>query len=157
MKGIAFRGLLLLTFGLAGACTPFGPNAPMPAPLPSPESTWTLQLTQSGGLLGVNLWVEVTSAGQLTARDERSGRGVTETVSAANMTKLQTLMAAAVLSQSAQKPSACADCFVYDLVFISATGTERVHADDVTLGSSSAADLVAFLRSLRDSALATQP
>jgi hypothetical protein len=157
MRGNPFVGLMLLVFTLISGCGLARPTSSAPQTLPSPEGTWTLELTQSGGFAGVHLGVEVTSAGQLTATDERSRRTATQTLSADTMDELRRLIAQAAISSAAGKPSSCADCFIYDLVLKSGSGTAQMQADDVTLPTSSTQALITYLRSLRDSALASQP
>ncbi len=149
--------VLVLSLVFASACAAARPNSPPPEPLPSPQSTWTLQLTQSGGFAGVRFWVEVTSAGQLTAKDQRSGRTAIETLPPDSLAQLRQLVEQVAISKSVKPSTSCADCFVYDLVLTSESGTRQMEADDITLGSSGAQALIVYLRSLRDSALASQP
>jgi hypothetical protein len=148
---------MLPMVALLSACGLARPGSATPQSLPSPAGNWTVELTQSGGFAGVQLNLEVTSAGQLTATDERSGRTVTQTLSAETMVELRRLIAQAGVSGAGGNPSACADCFVYDLMLKSDSGTIQMRADDVTLGDSKAQALISYLRTLRDSALASQP
>ncbi len=144
---------LILAPGCAGARA----NSSLPQGLPSPQSAWTLQLTQSGGFAGVDLWVEVTSAGQLTAKDGRSGRTAIETISPDSLNQLRQLVQQSAISESVKPSPSCADCFVYNLALTTDAGTREMKADDVSLGNSGAQALIEYLRSLRDSALAPKP
>lgn len=157
MRGIRLLWVALLGFGLLSACGPLRLSAPGAKPLPSPSSTWTLQLSQSGGIAGVQLALEITSAGQLTATDNRSGRTATETLPPSSLSKLRSLIDATTISQASVGHSSCADCFVYLLTFRSDAGTQTMQVDDVSLAASGAQELITFLRSLRDSALASKP
>ncbi len=149
--------LLALSFLFTTGCSAARPNSPAPEALPSPPSTWTIELTQTGGFAGVQLWVEVTSEGQLTARDQRSGRTAIEMLPTDSLAQLRQLVQEAAISESIKPSTSCADCFLYSLALTSDSGTQRMEADDVTLGSSGAQALIAYLRSLRDAALAPKP
>ena len=160
-----FVMLMVLTLFLAacGPATITPPDAvPLPSPsgpqsLPSPAQPWDLSLTQSGGFAGVQLKVDVSSAGRLSAEDQRSGKKVSRQLDAATLEKLAGL-AAAVAASTPQSPhSSCADCFLYDLQVTSGARTVHVQADDTTLAASGAQELVSLLNQLRDGALKSQP
>lgn len=142
---------------LASACRPSAPISPMPQATPSTDGSWTLSLEQSGGIAGVQLSVQVTSARELTATDGRSGRVVKQSLPPQTLDELRRLIGGANLAQVTQSPSVCADCFIYVLKYTSQTQTYRVQADDVTLPDSGAQALIAYLLALRDAALAPKP
>lgn len=142
---------------LLSSCSLLDRKTVTPVPLPSPPAPWTLELTQSGGIAGVQLSVEVTSDGALTATNERSGRTIQQTLPADTLAQLRKLVAALPDSAVAPGPSSCADCFVYTLVLSSPSRNAKISADDTTMSASGAQELISFLRSLRDAALATQP
>ncbi len=146
----AFVTLIFLS---ACALAPRPTKLSSPVPLPSPVGKWALKLTQSGGIAGVMLTVEVSSDGQLKAEDQRSGRSVTQVLPPQTMAELQRLISATAISTPGAPRSGCADCFIYDLEIQSNGNSTRVHADDITINDSGAADLILFLRKLRDSAL----
>ena len=135
------------------ACGPAKPTEVIPQPLPSPTGDWTVTLTQSGGFAGVLLTVEVSSDGQLKAEDQRSQRSVTQMLSPQTMARLRQLISNATVSSGPIPRSGCADCFIYDLTIASDGNSSQVHVDDTTLNNSGAADLITFLRQLRDNAL----
>jgi hypothetical protein len=116
-----------------------------------------MKLDQSGGIAGVSLSLEISSDGRLTATDARSGRTVVQDVPQDNMRRLTQLYSAVLTATPKSLPSACADCFIYDLQVRSAGGIVQIHADDTTLADSGAAELIAFLRQLRDDALRPSP
>jgi hypothetical protein len=128
-----------------------------PQPLPSPGNSWIMKLDQSGGIAGVSLSLEITSDGRLTAKDDRSGRLVVQDVPQETMSRLMQLYSAVPAATPKSLPSACADCFIYDLQMSSAGSLVQIHADDTTLANSGAADLISFLRQLRDTALRSSP
>jgi hypothetical protein len=142
----------LLAFGLLflSAC---GPVRAFPGPLPSPVTLWTITLTQTGGFAGVSLRIQVSSDGLMVAQDLRSGRTVTQAVPADTMSALNGLVAGIELSQKERLPSACADCFIYDLEIVTPNGTTRVRADDTTVSDSGAQALIQLLGKMRDQAL----
>ncbi len=149
--------LTLMLAALASACGPAEIVPSAPQPLPSPVQSWEISLTQSGGLAGVSLTVTVSSAGQLTAEDHRSGRRVTRSLSPQEITSLAALYASdlQVIRQPAR--SGCADCFVYDLEASYGGRVTSIHADDTTLEASGAGDLIRMMQRLRDTALKSQP
>lgn len=157
MRRFPFLRLTLLVLAVTSACALARTAAPAPQAIPSPEGNWTLELVQSGGFAGVHLSVEVTSGGQLTATNVRSGRTSTQNLPPNTMAELRRLIPQAEISDVAGKPSSCADCFVYELTLKSDSETIQMQADDTTLGNSPAQPLISLLRSLRDSALASQP
>jgi hypothetical protein len=115
-------------------------------------------LSQTGGFAGVNLKVEVSSEGRLTAENQKTGTKVTKNLDAATLDKLSALVAAIASSAPrSRQPSACADCFLYDLQVTSGTRSAHVQADDTTLSASGAQDLIALLIRLRDAALRASP
>jgi hypothetical protein len=151
---------------LASACGPARlepftpeplPSPAAPQPLPSPADSWIMTLTQSGGLAGVSLNVTVSSDGQLTAVDQRSGRTVTQSLPSETVVKLADMYSAIALITPTVGHSNCADCFTYTLRVSSGSRVVDVKADDTTLDASGAADLVRLLRQLRDEALKSQP
>ncbi len=157
MRPIRIPRTLLVGAVLLSACGPAGGAPAAKTPVPLPAGSWTLTLKQTGGIAGVQLTAQITSAGQLTATNERSGREVTQSLSPETMAEVRGLLGSVDLAKTPQPSSACADCFVYVLEFASSSKTGRIEADDATLGNSGAQDLILLLRSLRDSALTPQP
>lgn len=122
-------------------------------PSVTPPETWEVRLIQSGGIAAFWLSVEVSSDGRLAAEDRRLGKSVQETLPEEVVTRLSQLITATHVSSVRTAPTRCADCFLYDLeIRINGTIT-RVSADDISLKDSGAAELIEFLRQLRDEAL----
>ncbi len=142
---------------LATACgTPVAVSSG-PQPLATaPAAGWAISLTQSGGIAGVMLKVVVTSDGQLTATDERSGRTVTRDLPSDTVARLASLAANTIASTPSTKQSNCADCFKYDLQIDAGGRSHHFQADDTTLEASGAQDLIRVLQGLRDGALKGQ-
>lgn len=143
--------MLLSVFGLFGC----GPERTFPPPAPTPDRDWTMRLTQTGGFAGVHLVIQVNSAGEMKADDQRTGRTVTLNLPAGELSELDSLRQALTGPQTPRLPSACADCFIYDLEIQSNTGLIRLQADDTTLAASGAQALIEHLRELRDRALSS--
>jgi hypothetical protein len=151
------RSTLAVVFGLLTACSLLTPLAPEPQPLPSPAAAWTIKLDQSGGFAGVQLSVEVTSDGRLTAQDQRSGRSVVEDLPPEKVVALLRMYSTTRVTTPQAPHGGCADCFFYDLSMISGGQQTQVALDDTDLADSGAADLVKYLQDLRDSALRSAP
>jgi hypothetical protein len=143
--------MLLSLFGLSGC----GTERTFPPPVPTPDRDWTMRLTQTGGFAGVHLVIQVTSAGVMKVEDQRTARTATLNLPPGELTELDSLRQAFATPQTPRLPSACADCFIYDLEIESNTGLIRVQADDTTLVASGAEALIQHLRELRDRALSS--
>ena len=145
---------LLMLLGLVGlsAC---GTERTFPPPAPTPDHDWTMRLTQTGGFAGVHFVIQVTSAGELKAEDQRTNRSAVLNLPPGELSELDSLRQAVTSQPIGRLPSACADCFIYDLEIASSTGIFRVQADDTTLAASGAQALIERLRELRDRALSS--
>ena len=147
------QGVWLISILLSGCVL----TRPTPQALPTPSKTWTVKLTQSGGFAGVLLIVEVSSDGHLRAQDERAHRSADQTLPDETIARMSELISNTKLSRGAAPSPSCADCFIYDLEIRSDGQVVGGRVDDVTIGDSGAADLIAFLRELRDNALRSHP
>ena len=108
---------------------------------------------QTGGFIGISKSVQVSSDGQLLAVDKRSGVSATTQLPLESLAELGKLYSQALGTEPSQQPSACADCFVYDLQLTSDGKTVSIHLDDISLPDSGAEPLINYLRQLRDAAL----
>ncbi len=152
--------ICLVLFLILTACrSRAGNQAPLatPLPLPSPARDWNIKMTQSGGIAGVSLSVEVSSRGQLTAQDLRSGKSATVTLSEADLAQLSRLVDQIQTPPAAMPPSKCADCFIYTLELQLQGRDVTLQVDDTTLQGSGLSGLIGFLHKLRDNALSVQP
>jgi hypothetical protein len=155
MKKITLSLLMMLI--LISSCSTVKSEKPVPQPLPSPSDTWAVNMTQSGGIAGVLLTVEVSNDGQLKAEDQRSHRSITETLPTQTTNELKKLVFSIPASTGRLQQSACADCFIYDLEIQSVGKNIKIHVDDVTINDSGAQELITTLARLRDSALKPSP
>ena len=151
-----FRPTQIAAFLVASACACRPTPASVPASTPSSAGpiAWNIELTQTGGLAGVDLSVQITSGGQLVAANRRSGHTSTSRVSEDQIGELGRLYAAAASAQYADHPSACADCFGYELTLTSGQQSRTIRLDDVSMAGTAAEPLIAYLTGLRDAALA---
>jgi len=153
------ESLLLFTVILS-ACGPArldpGPlstQAAPPQPLPTLSDKWSLKLTQSGGIAGIMLTVEVSSDGKIATEDSRSGKSETRNLTTDELAELKRLISSAKISPNAAPYPGCADCFIYTLEINSNGNPSRVQVDDITLKDSGALELVTYLRKLRNGLL----
>ncbi len=155
MNPSKYLSLALVVVATASACQPVGRLVPAASPTPSTPARWSVKLTQSGGIAGVNLSIQVAADGSFSAEDVRSGRRVSGVVPPDLLQELDHMLAALAAPAAPSTPTACADCFVYDLEFNSGQGTVRIRADDVSLEQTGAQALIVALQQIRDSALST--
>ena len=116
------------------------------------EETWAVKMTLSGGIAGLLRSIDVNSTGSYSVADQRGGKVVTGTLSEADLTTLQALISALEVS-APKNPSACADCFEYELEVESGGKKMIASADGLSLGESGMGELVQFLRQAMDAAL----
>jgi len=135
------------------ACAPSPGAIPTGQVATSPAGNWKIEFTQSGGFIGISRSVEVTSAGHFVATDKRSGTSAKKELSPEELGALSKLFSQALAAEQPHKPSACADCYIYDLVLTSDGRSTQLHLDDTNLPKSDAEPLVTHLQQLRDSVL----
>lgn len=116
-------------------------------PPPIETEEWSLRMTQSGGIAGINRTVEILSDGSYTLTDERNNQNVTKELSKEQLSELQTLISALEF-HAPQSRSGCADCFEYAIEIESGGKKMIFNADDVSLPDSGAGELVTFLQKL---------
>ena len=155
-RGAMQRGIRLFLLALIGlALSGCGSVRSFPPPVPTADDWWEVRLTQTGGFVGVHLVVEASSGGELSVEDVRSGRSARRQLPQAALESLDQLIAQALGANRDGNLSPCADCFVYELEITSAEGVMRLQADDATLESSGALQLIELLKQVRDQALQT--
>lgn len=149
--------ILLITLFFITSCNTTISKTPIPEPLPSPSDTWSVKMTQSGGIAGVLLTVEVSSDGQLKAEDQRSHRSISRILSTQTTDELKKLIFNIPVSGSRSPKSGCADCFIYDLEIHSEGRNLEIQADDVSIKDSGTQELISTLMMIRDGALKPSP
>lgn len=149
--------LAILISAPLSACGTRAPALPNPSPVAPPLGPWIVKLTQSGGFIAVSHSMRVSSDGQFTAQDARSGRSASGILPPASLSELERLLGRLPVGGGPSSPGTCSDCFVYDLELQSAGATTRIHTDDAALAESGAADVINLLRQLYDDALPSSP
>lgn len=139
---------------LLWACGPASTSVPVATPSAATADTWRVELTQSGGLMGVDLDVQVTDRGALTAIDRKSGSTVSTKLAGTQIAEIRQLLDAALRSDYAGGASQCADCFTYELALTAEDHSRTIRLDDASLAGTAAEPLVTYLVRLRDEALA---
>ncbi len=144
---------------------PAGISTLTPSPSPSPTlgpaaaatrtamacavpRAWRVTLEWSGGLVGVQRSVEVSSDGLVVARDLQDGTQAEATLGSADRSRLTSLLAAACPERGTARLPSCADCYQYaysvEMEGRIVTGLEN----DVSLQSSRLAPWIDALRSI---------
>lgn len=142
--------LLVTALWITGCVTREPQNTYTPPEL-EPDN-WSVKLTISGGIAGIQRNIQVNEEGKYKVTDERTGNTVEGELTGEQLTELEALVTAFEFSSPKTK-SVCADCFVYDLDIQSGGKKMLAQADDVNLGDSGMGALVEFLRGLMDTAL----
>src|SRR6185369_9613707 len=115
--------------------------------VPALSGEWTINLTHSGGIMGLLRSVKVDSTGIYTVKDERSDQKFTGQISKEELANLMDVVNAA--SYATEKtPHGCADCFIYDIHITSDDGTFSAQVDDISIEESGLEDLVMALRGI---------
>ena len=156
MPRTVFLYVLLVTLLITG-CGPASMPKPLNTPMPEPSASggdWTIQMTQSGGIMGLSRSIEVSSDGKYTVVDERANKTVTGELTANKLSELNELvMTSNYVPATKPDGNGCADCFVYDLE-IQVNGEKlSVQLNDISLPNSGLEPLVTYLRGLIDTAL----
>jgi len=115
-KSSLLVSIILLTF----ACSKAGIRGTGAGPALS--TTWSVQLSVSGGLAGVRKFVEVNQNGRVIAVDEKLDITVSGKLSLQDLWQIQRLVerrnGTRTVEPGASRGSGCFDCFIYTLVSI---------------------------------------
>ena len=148
-----------LIASLSLGCGIFSSLLPDPRPLPTPIPTslaqnlpklsgdWLIHFTQSGGIAGLSRSLEISSTGGMIITDMRSGKKQVGRLSDKDRASIGDLLQAAVFRPAAG-PSACADCFIFNLQITSASGVFQAQVDQLELPDSGLQPVVNFLAAL---------
>lgn len=162
MKKIMLWSVLLFSILLAacGRAAPTPRPLPSPVPLPTPQKIqnlagkWTVILRLSGGIAGLSRSIEISSDGAATAKDERSNKSVKRQLTSDELTKLTSLINSSSLKAPTGLPSACADCFNYNIQISSDSGKFAAQLDDISLPDSGMELLAGYMGKLMNQMLA---
>jgi len=119
---------------------------------PSAEIEWTAVLEVSGGITGMARTVSLASTGELSVRDERTGKVARSMVPADELASFETLVSA-IREHPGEILPPCADCFVYHLLVEMDGRSIAAAMNDINLDSSDLAPLVHALFDLGNGAL----
>lgn len=132
-----------------------GPPDPMPTALPTKQDQslpkldgeWLVQLTQSGGIAGISRLIGISSSGEMTISDIRTGEKTASQLAADKLAELNKLVASSSYRPASQ-PSGCADCFIFTLQITSANGSFQAELDQLALPDSGLQPLVNYLAAM---------
>jgi len=160
-RTIFLSGLLIIL--LITGCSPFSTSEQLKTPtleltksnLPSPNGEWTsINMTHSGGIMGLSRSIAISSDGTYTVTDERANKTIAKKLSANELTELNKLIASSKsITTNGPRQSGCADCFIYNLEIQGDGKNFSAQVDDVTMPKSGMEPLIIYLRGLVDSAL----
>lgn len=115
--------------------------------LPSLTGAWTVNMTHSGGIMGLLRSIEITSTGSYTVKDERGNQNISGQLSGEELANLIQVINSTTYSQY-NKTYGCADCFIYDIVITSDDGRFSAQVDDISIEESGLSALVTTLREI---------
>lgn len=168
MSRLMIPTLLILILSACAPVTPQPLATPETAatPLASPPSKpaqqvppalqpglWSVRMTLTGGIMGLQRTLEITSDGKVTVVDERASKTFTLQLTADELTNLQTLVAESSFT-APSVPMGCADCFIYNVEIDGGSGKPfTVQVDDTSIDASGMGPLVRYLNGLIQRAL----
>jgi hypothetical protein len=147
-----YRIIPLITILLITGCSQVQAETPA-APLPILENNWTIKMEQSGGIMGLQRSVEVSSDGSYTVTDERADKTFTGKLTDDELIKLQDMVTGMQYTAPTMPGGVCADCFIYDIQIQSDGKGLTVQLDDISLPESGLDPLVTTLRNMMDLSL----
>lgn len=151
MKSFLFSlSIALLMTGCASLATQTAAATPA---LPIPAGEWTVEMTHSGGIMGLMRTIEISSGGSYSVTDERANKTISGELSKDELAKLTEIITSTNYIASDKPKGGCADCFIYDIKIQGSEKNLAVQLDDISLPSSGMENLVTFLRGLIDSFL----
>ena len=143
--------LMLLFVGLNGCqpatLTPQSQVEPTNTAEPLPAYQWSVNLTVTGGIAGVHRVMELSSNGSFQVTDMRTGEQKTLELDQPELEKIIGLIDQ-IQGGENPLPSACADCFIYELSIQNGKESYRISLDDINLNDSEAGPLIEELMAL---------
>jgi hypothetical protein len=138
--------MLLITLLLA-SCGPTATAAPTKSQIPALKGDWTISMTHSGGIMGLNRSIEIKSDGIYTVKDEHGKKEMTGQLSKEELANLIQVVDSTTYSTN-NEPYGCADCFIYEIAITGDGGSFSARVDDITIDKSGLSDLVITLRGI---------
>lgn len=129
-------------------------QTPLPTTQASPQAAvnWSVTMTQSGGIMGLQRTIAVTSDGKVHVEDPRANQSFDGELTQGQLAQLDELVRSAKLAGS-KNPGVCMDCFIYDVQVVTTGKPISAHLSDTDLPDSGMEELVIFLRQLMDGLL----
>ena len=148
--GFAFVFAILMAFFLLSACGAAQSNQD-PA-----GSAWQIKLTVSGGLNAIDLTAEYASTGKMSVSDGKTGKQIDAQIPAADLARLNQLLASASGLHSDNTLPPCNDCYTYALTGQVNNSNFSFQANNVNLVGSGFGPLVNLLMDLQERASSGQ-
>jgi hypothetical protein len=146
-----FCTLLLSACAAAPTTAPLPENTNTPEPatgnLPALNGSWTITMTHSGGIMGLQRSVNIDSSGAYTVQDSRGEQAFTGQLSDEELANLIQVANSTEYSASG-RPHGCADCFVYNIEINGDGGRFSAQVDDTSLEESGLTPLIIALRDI---------
>jgi len=149
-KSISF--VVLIAALLVSSCSALSSQQVLYTP-PALTDGWTVNMIQSGGIMGMKRSIFVSSDGSYTIMDLRTEKTVSSTLTDAQLTGLKAMITAIEFSAPQIPSAACADCFMYDIEIQGSGQKMIVQLDDTSLPDSAMEPLVDFLIEVMNTAL----
>lgn len=146
MTRIRFLYTLLITLLLA-SCSPSATVAPTKLQIPALKGDWSISMTHSGGIMGLQRSIEIKADGIYTVKDERGKKEMTGQLSKEELANLIEVVNASTYSKN-NEPYGCADCFIYEITITGSGGIFSAQVDDISIEKSGLSDLVVTLRGI---------
>ncbi|MBL8077512.1 MAG: hypothetical protein JNM55_06095 [Anaerolineales bacterium] len=150
-KFVFFSIVSALLFSACGIISGSATKEPQPVKsnLPSLTGAWTINMTHSGGIMGLLRSIEITSTGSYTVKDERGNQNISGQLSEEELANLIQVINSTTYSQY-NKPYGCADCFIYDIEIAGDDGRFSAQVDDISIEESGLSALVTSLREIME-------
>ncbi len=119
---------------------------------PALSDDWSVNMIQTGGIMGMKRSILISSDGAYQVLDQRTQKSATGTLTEAQRAEVKETLTGLKFT-APSLPSACADCFIYNIEIESNGQKMKIQLDDTTLPGSGFEPLVDSLRGLMDNAL----
>ena len=104
--------------------------------------------------MGLSRSIEISSDGNYTVMDDRTNKTITRKLPANELAKLVEIVSnTEYVTTEKPMPSACADCFIYNLEIQMDGKKFSTQVDDITLPNSGMEPLITYLRDLIQASL----
>ncbi len=118
------------------------------------QTAWkSIQMSQSGGIMGVSRRIQISSDGKYKINDERAQINLDGALSAQEMERLNSLIGKVDGITTPQTRPMCADCFVYTLEIQRKEKTFQIELSDMAVNGSRFEEVIVFLQGLIKSRL----